>query len=503
MRRAFLIFVAVCLLFGLALFIRQVMLQAPAPSRPTGRLTSERSQVFFKGGGKPAQEVGLGAGLTVSDGDEVWTQRHGRALLQFSDLWLRLYDDTTLHADDVTPASAKLALGQGATLVGKTPAVTERVEFTVGTPPTVKIVIAGTLLMVAQPERDGPVVVRLFSGAATVAALRGEASEQIVAPGWALVGRDGLIARPDDEEMRRYARERGWWDAFAEIEREAAGFGPPAARVSADDVTLVFVTDDGIACDEPPALELADPEVAGQEVFVEGWVTPGCADDPIGRPVVDWGDGSPPADGLPARHRYAQAGDYTIAVRVASRSGLQSEAQRVVTILPSVRDSPGTTVRPPVPDLSDIIVSPGFVEALVPPNLTVEIVRALKEASCGQQLGDSVTARVTNTGTGNAGGFALALYLSADEMITPQDYRLSPPSGSTNPPPTRVAGLAAGESVSVALRGPNQIPFSLPADTRTYWLGVIVDDAGELSESDEGDNASPGWPIVVGCLRVR
>jgi len=451
----------------------------------SSQLTSERSQVFFQNSGGAAQEVAQGGNRTLSDGDEAWTQSQGRALLKFSDLWLRLYDDTTLHADDVTPASIKLALGQGATLAGKTPSASDRVEITAGDPPTARIIIAGTLLMIAQPAQGGPTVVRLFSGTAAVIGLRTGESERIPAPGWAIIEPDGRIRRPDDGEVRQLARDRGWWDAFAEIEREAAGFGPPAARLPADRVTLVFEPDSQTACAQPPVLELAEPQADGLLARVEGRVAPGCADDPVGKLVIEWGDGSAAAGELPARHLYAEPGAYTIIARAISERGRQSVVQRAVTL------------RQPAPAL---------------PNLVAKIVKAPEKATCGQQLGDSVTALVANTGKADAGGFYLSLYLSEDAKITAQDHALSPvvrpdlrvaPSLRTAAASglTYIEGLAAGQSQEVGLRGANQIPTSLPEGTRTYWLGVIADDTAAIREGDEADNASPGWPIVIGCLK--
>lgn len=451
----------------------------------TGLLTSERSQVFFRGSGQSALEVAQGGSRTASGGDEVWTQSQGRALLKFADLWLRLYDDTTLHADDVTPASIKLALGQGATLVGKTPTAAEGVEITAGDPPTARIVIAGTLLMIAHPPGARTTVVRLFGGTATVISLRTGATERIPAPGWAVIEPDGRLRRPDDDEMRQAARDQGWWDTFREIEREAAGFGPPAARVPADRVRLIFDAGGPTACARPPALELAEPQVDGLAVRVEGGMAPGCADDPIGKLVIEWGDGSAAGSALPARHVYAKPGSYTITARAVSERGRQSEVQRLVTL------------RQPTPAL---------------PNLVAKIIQAPEKATCGQQLGDGVRAQVSNIGGAEAAGFYLSLYLSEDEKITPQDHRLStrPPTDRAVTPTLRttaasgftyVEGLAAGKSTELTLRGTNPIPTSLPEGTRAYWLGVVVDDTAAIREGNEADNASSGWRITIGCLK--
>ncbi|MEJ5200377.1 MAG: hypothetical protein WHX53_15765 [Anaerolineae bacterium] len=457
---------------------------APASS---GQLLSERTQVFFRPGGQAAQEVAQGQVRRAAVGDEMWTQSQGRALLKFADLWLRLYDDTTLYADDVTPSSIKLSLGQGATLVGKAPAAAERVEIIAGDPPVARIVFAGTLLMIAQPKRRGDTIVRLFDGQAAVSNLRTGQADRIAAPGWAVIVPDGDILRPSDDEMRQAARERGWWDAFAEIERDALGFGPAATRP--DRITLVFEPEQPAPCTAPPALKLAEPQTKELEVFLDGRAVPGCPDDPIRRLEIAWGDGSVTSE-LPARHAYNRPGTYTILVRAVSERGQPVEAKRSVT----VRSPTPTPTPTPMPL----------------PNLVAEIVRAPEKATCGQQLGDSVMVRVVNGGAADAGGFYLALYLSEDERITTQDYRLSAPWTDPRTPVLRtmplsvqtyVEGLAAGQSLMTAMRGANQIPTSLPEGTRAYWLGVIVDETDAVRESNEADNVGPAWRITIGCLK--
>ncbi|MGC8780509.1 MAG: CARDB domain-containing protein, partial [Anaerolineae bacterium] len=467
-------------LSGLIRCCLAVILLGCASPPVAGQLLSERSRVFFRPTGQAAQEVTQGEMRRAMVGDELWTQSQGRALLKFADLWLRLYDDTTLRADDVTPASIKLALGQGATLVGKAPAAAERVEVVAGDPPAARIVLAGTLLMVAQPERRGATIVRLFGGVAAVINLRTDQAERISAPGWAVVDPDGGIYRPDDDEMRQVARDLDRWDVFAEIERDAVGFGPTDARP--DGITLVFQPEQPAACAAPPALELTGPKADGLTAWLDGRAVPGCPDDPIGKLDIAWGDGAVATE-LPAQHTYNRPGTYTILVRAVSARGQQVEARRSVM------------VRSPAVPL---------------PNLVGEIVKAPQKAACGQQLGDSVAVQVSNIGAADAGGFYLALYLSEDEQITTQDLRLSAPWPDprtpilrTSPPgsQTYVEGLAAGKSQGVVMRGTNQIPTTLPEGTRAYWLGVIVDETATVAESSEGDNAGPPWRIVIGCLK--
>ncbi len=460
-----------------------VLLLGCLAARPLGggQLLNERSQVFLRKSGQSAQEMAQGASQTTTVGDEIWTQSRGRALLKFTDLWLRLYDDTTLRAEDVTPASIKLTLGQGATLAGKTPGA-EHIEIVAGDPPIARIVVAGTLLMIARPSAESDAIVRLFSGAVEVLSLRTGERARLETPGWIVITPDGRISRPDDEQMRPIARERGWWDIFREIERDAAGFGPPAGRVAAERVTPVFEERLPAACTEPPVLEIAEPKVADLVVRLDGRALPGCPDDPIVKFVIEWGDGSATAGSFPTRHRYAQAGTYTIIGRALSQQGRESQVRRSVT------------VRSPTPE-----------PAL--PNLIGRIVKAPGKAVCGQELGDSVVVQVVNRSNTAAGEFYISLYLAEEEKLTPQAIRLSPavrPDPRTVTTPggsTFVERLAAGQAVELIMRGANPIPKSLPEGTRTYWLLILVDETAAVNESNEDDNVGPGWPITIGCLR--
>ncbi|MCX7671030.1 MAG: hypothetical protein N2439_13290, partial [Anaerolineae bacterium] len=298
----------------------------------------------------------------------------------------------------------------------------------------------------------------------------------------AVIEPDGSIRHPNDDQVRQMARERGWWNLFAEIERDAPGFGPPGAQI--DRVPLVFEPEHPAACTEPPVLKLAEPQAEGLAVVLDGRAMPGCPDDPIRELTIAWGDGAVATD-LPARHVYPQAGAYMIAIRVISAQGREATAQYPVK-------------------LQMPVAAPAL------PNLVAEIVKAPEKATCGQQLGDNVTVRVVNSGAADAGGFYLVLYLSEDEKITTKDYRLSAPWPDPRTPVLRtsplssqtyIEGLAAGHSLITTMRGANQIPTSLPEGTRTYWLGISVDETGAVREDNEADNTSPAWPITIGCLK--
>jgi subtilase family serine protease len=88
-------------------------------------------------------------------------------------------------------------------------------------------------------------------------------------------------------------------------------------------------------------------------------------------------------------------------------------------------------------------------------------------------LHDVVTARATG---GNASGFAVVFYLSADSVITTSDIRLAS---------RHVDGLASGGSS--AADTVVAIPRTLAGGT--YHLGAVVDPDGHVLETDESNNA--------------
>ena len=234
--------VGILALLVLSLAACQAPPQTPLPAG-TGQLLSERSQVFFQKTGQSAEEVAVNGTRAAGAGDEMWTQSRGRALLKFRDLWARLYDDTAFHAADVTPSSIKATLGSGAVLIGEPSQSPERVEIIVGAPPRVRVVLAGTLVMVAYIPAQQVVLVRTFDGKVDVSVLASGQSVQSGGDGaeWVLVGPDGRIETPSQDDVRALARRVGIWDQYHEIEVDATGFGPPAARIPAERVTMTFV----------------------------------------------------------------------------------------------------------------------------------------------------------------------------------------------------------------------------------------------------------------------
>ena len=224
---------ALLLLAGLALSTSQCR-------RGGVSLIPERSEVWQRPKGKGDREVSKDAG--VGQGDRVWTQSQGRALLKWPDLWVRLYDDTDLHMDVLTPTGVTLAMDVGTILSG---GVSKAGEYAVKTDSCAEIKSVGTTFMVAYHPDTGFTLVRVFDGQAQVRNLTGDVQTEVVirVGEWALV-RPATIpeVRYRLEDMRALARKLGLWDVFHEVELDVeAGFGPSGSRVPPEDVDIVFV----------------------------------------------------------------------------------------------------------------------------------------------------------------------------------------------------------------------------------------------------------------------
>jgi subtilisin family serine protease/subtilase family serine protease len=87
----------------------------------------------------------------------------------------------------------------------------------------------------------------------------------------------------------------------------------------------------------------------------------------------------------------------------------------------------------------------------------------------------SVSATVSNVGSSQAPASTLALYLSADNLITSTDV----PLGTV-----AIGALAGGASQSVTASLP--VPVTLPPGS--YFIGAIADGANEVNETNEGNN---------------
>jgi len=447
------------------------------PGPTTGELLGERSQVFYSDDGGAQQSVQPNQSVTVGNGDEAWTEQQGRALLKFSDLWLRLYDDTTLRATDATPSSVKMALGQGAALTSAVPGVYDRIEITTGDPPHARIILAGTVVMVAYVPDRRITLARSFDGVLRVESAQTNARVEVQPEMWAIVWGGNEVEQTTDLNMIRELVQRiGLWDLFHTIEVDAGGFGPAGGRVPAARVQQVFVADAAAECPAPEVgAELA--VTGGNLLSVAGRAVGGCPEVGIVGVTFDWGDGSGDKLSLDGgqeqsfqyRHQYAQTGSYQVVVTAHDTRDRSAVWQHAAVI-----EGTGAT-------------SPAL------PNLRGRIVSAPEKATCGENLGDAVQVEVTNTGQADVGQFSVGVYFSEDQQVTTADQLLV---GGRE----FVDGLAAGQSIMVPMTGRNQIPTTVSEGTRDYWLAAIADDLGQINESDEGDNAG-AWRISIGCLK--
>jgi subtilase family serine protease len=132
---------------------------------------------------------------------------------------------------------------------------------------------------------------------------------------------------------------------------------------------------------------------------------------------------------------------------------------------------------------------PTSVRSLVPalPDLTVTSFSASTTVVSGQRLA-GMRVDVRNQGLGGAGRFRIGFYLSADPVGSARGWY-------TGWSCSRSFGLAAGDSFACA--GDIGLPASVASGR--YYLIVVVDDLGEVAETDESNNArdSDTGPIEV------
>jgi LysM repeat protein len=210
----------------------------PQPTPVPASLEREEPHVLHSRG---STESEVEDPITALPGDRVWTEEHGRALLKWPDMHLRLYDDTGMHVEDITPTWLHLALDAGAALNGAVPVIEQRLVWTTD---YAVITTTATTIMVAYHPDSQLTVLRVFDGRAEMRNLTGEEQVEIVEAGeWALVEADRPPRVSDRlEEMRGLARELDLWDVFHEIELDVRdGFGPEEAHVPPEDVEIVFV----------------------------------------------------------------------------------------------------------------------------------------------------------------------------------------------------------------------------------------------------------------------
>lgn len=117
------------------------------------------------------------------------------------------------------------------------------------------------------------------------------------------------------------------------------------------------------------------------------------------------------------------------------------------------------------------------------PDLTVPTA-SLSAQSAAANSTIMVTRTITNGGNASAGAFDSGVYFSTDNVITTSDVKL------VNFNITSIASSASNGPESITVTIPNVTPG-------TYFIGVIADDGGDITEADEGNNVSTALSIVV------
>jgi Tol biopolymer transport system component len=288
--------------------------QEEQPTPGPASLERERREVWHRPSGQDQREVQ--SPTTAHDGDRVWTEALGRALLKWPDLHVRLYRETSMQVEDVTPTWIVVALDAGTALNSATSRLDQRLVWNTD---FAEITLTGTTIQVTHVPEFDVTLVRVFDGRAEVQNLTGDPRTESVGTGeWALVEpRQPPQVSEDLEELRDFVRDLGLWDVFHEVERDVwAGFGPEP--VPSDEVEIVFVESEREADPDGDGLTSAEEEELGTDPYnpdtdgddlPDGREAPSCTDpldwdtDGDGRgdgEEVEWRtDPCDPADRLP------------------------------------------------------------------------------------------------------------------------------------------------------------------------------------------------------------
>ena len=488
----------------------------PTPRPTVGRLSSEEDLVFQASAETGTQSVPKRSVRALRLGDEMWTEQRGQALLTFRDLVIRIYRDSRLRADDVTPAGLKLALGQGAVLVNQAPLARENVVL-IGEPVNAHVVVTGTG---GGPPAGAVISKPQFSTAMTVTpavmtstfgfAPSGGVSYAIVslpdpAGGSSTVvhvsnGELELSSMSATEPISRPIRVKpglwGWLPAAG------AGISPSVPSLVTYAELLSLIRDPDVlalirdlqldsACQAAgrlplissppltctvPSLTLAAPVVAGSAATLNGQTGPGCAAAPLACLSWEWGDGAADVQAFPARHTFAAPGVYRVTAR--SYDSLGQSASQQVTV----------TIRGPAP--TPIPLANLVAQVSAPAQVNCQI-------GSGEYYGGSydisitgAQVRVTNKGRATARNFTVNVYLSQDARISAADTKIG---GTT------IAALAPGATADVPLPKMIALPKMTVGAEGDFWVGAIVDESQRVRESSEGDNTAAAHTHTFCC----
>jgi Ca2+-binding RTX toxin-like protein len=149
-----------------------------------------------------------------------------------------------------------------------------------------------------------------------------------------------------------------------------------------------------------------------------------------------------------------------------SGSTSQSLTKADLAILDALGFHTGSTATPPPPPPPPPVLADLSVSGL-----------SLKDTT--------VSFSINDIGSGSAAASTAGLYLSTDSTITTSDKLLG-----TFSSPSLLAGASHSESIALSL------PTNLSAGT--YYIGIVADSTGNVTESNENNNASSAIPVLVG-----
>lgn len=154
---------------------------------------------------------------------------------------------------------------------------------------------------------------------------------------------------------------------------------------------------------------------------------------------------------------------------------------------------PAGTTNNPDPDIYDRFVDPTwFIDANPPDTSAPDLIAGDLLVAGTWQDGDEISAdwTIENTGDGAAESAPSSLYISTDATITTDDILLAPSTGTAGP-------LEAGQSIATSAGSITLDIAALGLTAGIYYVGVIADPNGQISESDEANNTSNVVSITI------
>jgi Ca2+-binding RTX toxin-like protein len=201
---------------------------------------------------------------------------------------------------------------------------------------------------------------------------------------------------------------------------------------------------------------------------------------------------------------YSKAGAHDLSGSLAGYFSVDNGTTHLHNFNVTAGGDPGDWASSSTPDAFDAFGTPGAVAPISSSDLTVLDAIGWNAAAAAPPpaLPDLTVSNLTVDGTGTHVSFSLnnigtvgaafdatkpavSVYLSTDGTITTADTLLGSVSESS---------LAAGAHIAITV----PITLSAPASAGTYYLGVIADPTGAITEANESNNVSNVVPVILG-----